>query len=29
MPPQKRSGKNTVKCHTAMPIITHTTALTG
>jgi len=25
IPPQKRSGRNTVKCHTAIPIITHTT----
>ena len=25
IPPQKRSGRNTVKCHTAIPIITQTT----
>src|SRR3954470_6403936 len=27
IPPQKRSGRKTVKCHRAMPIITHTSRL--
>src|SRR4051812_19997626 len=27
IPPQKRSGTNTVKCHTAIPIITQTSRL--
>ena len=29
IPPQKRSGTNTVKCQTAMPIMTQTTRLIG
>ena len=29
IPPQKRSGTNTVKCQTAIPIITQTSRLIG